>query len=250
MSLTQRGRASALATALLTILDPPAATADSSHQGWNRQDPYAAPYKSGLNFERDRRPLDGTYRDRPVRLAADWSGPYAGASVGAGIGSTDTSGTVSKDAGTSGFLGGVYTGYNFQLGSVVTGVEADAALANIDGSNGGGLAISSSHDWLTSLRVRLGYTTGSWLFYGTAGFALSDFELDLRSAGLNASLSDTSFGYAIGGGLEYEFTTSISARVEALHYDFDQETFPLSGGSVTANPDVTTIRAGLTLKFN
>lgn len=198
-----------------------------------------------------RRPIDGSYRYQPPDAAGQWAGLYVGGSLGVGWGSSSMSGTGLDDISTEGMIGGVMAGYNFQMGAIVAGVEVDLGLTGLEGSeSGGGLGATAGHDWLSSLRVRIGYATGSWLAYGTIGFAYTDFDLDLARAGFDLSQSDTLSGYAIGAGVEYALTPGISLRGELMHYGFDETTFTDSGSNLTTEPDITTIRAGVTIKFH
>ena len=65
-------------------------------------------------------PPDVTYNPAP---AFTWTGLYLGGLVGYGWGNADTD---NGDFDADGFLGGVFTGYNYQLpNNVVVGIEGD-----------------------------------------------------------------------------------------------------------------------------
>jgi opacity protein-like surface antigen len=70
------------------------------------------------------------------------------------------------------------------------------------------------------------------------------------SIGANAVLSDTLVGYAVGGGVEMKLSQHVSARLEALHYGFGDSTMQAPQGTLRIDPDVTTVRAGLTFHWN
>src|SRR5215210_7305161 len=93
------------------------------------------------------------YSKAPAMMAAvsNWSGFYLGGNVGYGwgAGSTDfaffPSETVfgnrngSLDTKANGVIGGAQIGYNWQVGSIVTGIEADLQGSGIRGSATGPL---------------------------------------------------------------------------------------------------------------
>ena len=53
----------------------------------------------------------------------------------------------------------------------------------------------------------------------------------------------------IGAGVEMALVDGINARVEALHYGFSGKSLSTPTGNSTLDLDVTTIRAGISLKF-
>src|ERR1700704_5763093 len=92
-------------------------------------------------------PPRGMHAKAPAMAAAtNWSGLYIGGNVGYGWGnnSTDFSflptpvvfevNNASLRARSTGVLGGAQLGYNWQIGSLVTGVEADIQGSGIKGS--------------------------------------------------------------------------------------------------------------------
>jgi hypothetical protein len=65
----------------------------------------------------------------------------------------------------SGFVGGAQIGYNYQMGHLVVGIEADFSYDNYLTSS---VTSVASPAWVGSLRPRLGYASGPWLFYARA----------------------------------------------------------------------------------
>ncbi len=198
----------------------------------------------------DRRPLDGSYR--AGYGPTGWNGLYFGADIGWAGGQSDLSGAINRTAEASGFLGGVHVGYNFHSGSLVAGLEVDADWTGAQGQEklSGGDTLDVSADWLSSLRMRLGYATGSWLFYGTAGVALTGLDVSLTGPAADSAVPETLTGYAVGLGAEIALTQTISARLEALHYGFGDETLQTSRGASDTDLDLTTVRGGLSIKLN
>lgn len=115
-------------------------------------------------------------------------------------------------------IGGVHVGYNWQRGAAVFGVEADVSFAD-------------EIDYLASLRGRLGYASGNFLIYATAGVAFAKFEEDSVNFKVgNQSFSgksgddDAQVGFVVGGGVEYKLRPNWSVGLEGLYYIFDDET--------------------------
>lgn len=236
-----------------SVLVQTASFAGSPYPGWRGQygTPYTA-YKAGASFDSDRRALDGSYRDAGLPMPGTWTGLYFGGHLGAGTGGIDTAGLADAEIDISTVSGGLHAGYNMQMGSFLAGFEVDGTWLGSDGDSTreGALTIEAGSDWLSSARLRLGYTTGDWLIYATGGVAIGDIDLSVAQGAIEDSMSQTLVGYAVGGGVEYKLTDSWSARVEALHYGFSEEKFDTSLGTIDADADVTTIRAGLSLRFN
>ena len=107
-------------------------------------------------------------------LAPIWSGAYIGLDAGAGWG-TVRDATYSQSIDLAGLTGGLHAGYNFQIGNIVLGAEADAMLSGAGATLPLGPASSVSLDlnWAASIRGRLGFAFGPLLLYGTGGVAWS-----------------------------------------------------------------------------
>lgn len=213
----------------------------------------------------------------PVTPVASWTGFYAGVNVGGGWGNTDV-GYAATDPlmqtafdvislpangdriGSSGVLGGVQAGYNYQFAPTwVAGIEADFQFANINGSGStpyfGGFLFSSADQNIKSfgtVRARLGYlATDSLLVYATGGFAYAQLNSNVAmtiapTAGLfingvvngvpvsancgvgfttacfAGSSSQLTPGWSLGGGLEYAVGQNWSLKGEYLYARFEQ----------------------------
>lgn len=242
MYSTTNWRVSLAASALICLGAPlPAAAADLGGYeaaGTSYYDPA------------ERRPLDNSYRNGYG--PTNWTGLYLGGHAGWGDGQDELTGAIDRTVDTSGFLGGAHAGYNYQSGAFVAGLEIDGDWLNADGSENlsANRSIEMSTDWMSSLRLRLGFATGNWLLYGTAGVAITELDMTLVQPGADLSLSGTMTGYAAGIGAEVALTRSVSARIEALHYGFGPETFNTPRGAIDAEVDFTTIRGGLSIKLN
>lgn len=197
-------------------------------------------------------PRRGGLKDSPppsFEPLFSWTGLYVGAHAGYGWSDIDWDNAVLPSGGASdgsGWLAGGQIGYNWQAGSLVFGVEADASAGWIDGSSDCcGHAINA----LYSLRGRLGVVGNSnrTLFYGTAGAAWADIDYSVAGFG---SFSDTQLGWVAGAGIEHALSSNLTARVEYLYYNFEDIGPPsglVGGGSI--DPSLHTVRFGLNLKF-
>lgn len=122
-----------------------------------------------------------------------------------------------------GMAGGGLAGFNFQTGNVVWGPETEvfSTWSSSYGSSTNGI----SQDWGARLRVRLGITSGDWLFYGAGGYSQANFTLGLSSAGHTSMNSMTVGGYNGGVGVEYALGNAGNARIEYIHDWYNAVTF-------------------------
>jgi outer membrane immunogenic protein len=114
-------------------------------------------------------------------------------------------------------IGGVHVGYNWQRNATILGVEADLDFA--DGI-----------DYLATLRARLGYASGNFLIYATAGVAFAGFDEDplkfklgRKSYSIDSDDDDTEVGFVVGGGVEYKLRPNWSVGLEGLYYMFGDD---------------------------
>ena len=120
-----------------------------------------------------------------------------------------------------GGIGGAQIGYNYQIGGVVLGFEAD-----FDGSmatksiTAGSASGTNQIPWIGTLRGRVGYAFDRFLVYATAGGAATQLLSTVNVGGIgSASTSNTTGAWTAGGGLEVAITDNLSARVEYLYLD-------------------------------
>ena len=121
----------------------------------------------------------------PPPLASSWTGLYVGANVGFGWGAADYEavrtgiGAISQSESMDGFIGGLQSGYNYQMGTWVLGFESDIQYSGQKGGRTfpGVLApttITTDEKllWFGTSRTRLGYLMApAMMLYGTAGVA-------------------------------------------------------------------------------
>ena len=133
---------------------------------------------------------------------------------------------------------GARLGYDYQYGSIVTGVVADWSWHG-DRRNyyGGGSGFHTKCDWVSTLRVRSGLAIGDYLAYATAGGALS------RLNTLWWNVSDTGrgmyeykknqLGWVVGVGAEKNLLNGWSVGIECLYTQLGSrsKTISLSGAT-------------------
>jgi len=222
---------------------------------------------------------------RPVYKAAppvemfDWSGIYIGGHVGGGWGRTDVSDFTNFGLGlliptqhidSSGFLGGVQGGWNYQIGRFVIGTEIDFSWADVKGDQTsalfGGLVPasfifrSSKANWIGTATTRLGYAWDRVLFYTKIGAAWAHFDYVDTATILGVPVytspaSETRSGWTVGTGIEWAFLAGWSAKIEYDYIDFGRRTVDFNPvlGIVPVNLDIdqriSEVKFGLNYRF-
>ena len=198
----------------------------------------------------------------------DWSGFSIGINAGGAMNNSDvkrdlevtganawlSSGKSTSSGDDNAFTAGGSLGYDWQVDSIVFGLETDVNYGGFKGqestdytgayndpSKTASSLFSHESDWYGTLRGRLGYATGNFLAYGTAGLAYGGISTDASYqvkngntslGGWDGSSDTLALGWTAGAGLEYGFDRW-SLGLEYLYVDL---------GSVEWSHDV----AGLT----
>lgn len=174
----------------------------------------------------------GSYSTPPN--ARDWSGLYAGATLGYG-------GADAAGGDIDGFALGANLGHDWQFDSLLAGVEADLTYSGIGND---GLGNRYDVDWLGTVRGRIGYVFDHFVAYGTAGIAWASAEY--AQGGVRQSKVHT--GTALGLGLEARVWDNVSAKAEYLYLNLDERTYD-AGSDVSIEPDIHLLRVGLNYRF-
>jgi len=196
------------------------------------------------------------FDNQPINHSPRWAGIYAGINIDALGGAA----TVSKGAGVASFenkevnaLLGVHLGYNFEpfggyeTGGWMWGVETDLSVGDFGSTKTDPLLGSTSLEghFTASARVRGGFAWEHLYLYGTAGLALSDFNLKPQG---NRD-TDVNIGLAAGLGAELALSEGWSVRAEAIGYDFGRRKYTFNGTERGVDLTVATFRIGLSKKF-
>ncbi|PWK75574.1 outer membrane protein [Aminobacter sp. AP02] len=173
-----------------------------------------------------------------------WSGPYAGVSLGYGFSGEAKDKTFNNEIGTSGFVGGAFGGYNYQMDNFVIGGEADLGYNGVEGDNAG---TSVKGGLEGSLRARLGYVvTPDILVYGTAGGAGSQVKV---TDAVGNSESNTALGWTAGVGTDIKLTESVFGRVEYRYTDLGTDSYNLGGTNHDVSYKDHRVTFGVGMKF-
>ena len=166
-------------------------------------------------------------------------------------------------------IGGLHVGYNFTLGGPwLLGLESDFTVGSGDDQklrtvtiDGIAYQLNSRTElnWQSTVRARLGFTSGPWLLYGTAGVAFADFEWSesFSRAGafsIGVSKSEVLTGWVIGAGVEHALTRHWIIRAEYLYEDFGTINVPLAaallaGTAGRMDVEAQKARIGISFKF-
>lgn len=174
----------------------------------------------------------------------------------------------------TGFTGGIEGGYNYMLNDHwLLGLETDfgALKNNQRRTNNFASTISpatyqlnqrAKTSWMWSLRPRIGYVSGPWLFYGTGGIATShiksafDFSDNRIPQNIISSEdSKTKTGWIAGVGAGYAFAPNWSVKAEWLYADFGSISTTLAspqgfvGVTTEAKVKANILRIGVDYRF-
>jgi outer membrane immunogenic protein len=221
-----------------------------------------------------------------------WTGFYVGGNIGYSWGSSNDTSTLTDSAGTilfastsrsdlNGIVGGGQVGYNWQIQSLVWGLEGD-----IQGTNEKGgraflcpsclpqinlapaailpVTVGQKIDWFGTVRGRAGVTVNPMiLLYATGGLAYGEVSTH-ESIGVPAitfSTSTTNVGWTAGGGVEGAIGGNWTARLEYLYLDLGKvngsfltpiiaSSTGLISSSYSSHITDSIVRLGINYKFN
>ncbi len=188
----------------------------------------------------------------------DWTGVYAGIVGGYAWGDYNDALGGSVD-GDGALIGGTL-GANWQVDQFVFGIEGDLSWSDIDGGiteviAGQTFSTSVEHEWLATIRGRLGVAVDSMLIYATGGLAIASIDASVATSGPLGSAagsdSNTHTGWTLGAGIEAGLTENLSIKAEYLYVDLGSENYTFGGVDAGGlDWDGHVIRAGLNYRFN
>jgi outer membrane immunogenic protein len=212
----------------------------------------------------------------------DWTGFYAGVVGGYGLEATSsstnpinpgspflvcfTAGACPTDAayGTSGLIGGVQVGGDRQFDSLVVGFVGDVSLSRMTGN---GVVMqdnlpgpffpfestsSSTYDWFSTFRGRIGHAMDRFLVYGTGGLVVASVTdtINYGFPGIVPPLpqffagNQTSLlaGLTVGVGGNYAVTDQLVIGAEVLYYKLsDHRIVPAYNAPLNPDDGIATI---------
>jgi high affinity Mn2+ porin len=211
-----------------------------------------------------------------------WTGFYVGAHMGYAWGRSDWSQAPDLVSGSFGlgqsidmfqntgsYFAGIQLGYDYMLANrVVLGVIADASFPSFPNTSGisiGGMSFLNSSSlgpqtfgetmlMSGTVRGRVGYAPGNWLFYGTGGWAWTRNQSAVTPLGSDSIDSPllSRFGWTAGGGVEFPIKPHWSGSVEYLYTHFGNASvfFPNAGQAFESNFPLHQLRVGLNYRLN
>ncbi|MGB9188515.1 MAG: outer membrane protein [Methylovirgula sp.] len=211
------------------------------------------------------------------------SGGILGFVGGTPVGNAIASGFLPTALGNSGagfFTAGGQIGYNYQINQIVVGGEADFDWIN-DGFRSTGFVAppngiitnvatsSAGLAWLSTVRARAGFAFDRALVFATGGLAFGRTSAAAYASNFDGSNTDlfsgsgsgVRTGFAVGGGVEYAFTSNLSAKLEYLYYDLGTANYEVAAAnSIAAGEgifiygsqkfDGNIVRLGLNYRFD
>jgi outer membrane immunogenic protein len=197
-----------------------------------------------------------------------WTGFYIGGDIG-GAWASDAVSPLKADGGTfprtntlspSGIFGGITAGFNYQLGAAVLGIEGDFGGMGIEESKkdllGGTEVDHIASGVYGDVTGRAGFLVmDSALVYVKGGFAAFGGEAQTTTGipGFTIGSTGTFTGWTLGGGLEYKFNPSWSAKIEYSYFDFGAENATLTSGAgvfpYKNDLTVNTVKVGVNYAF-
>jgi outer membrane immunogenic protein len=210
----------------------------------------------------------------------NWTGFYIGGHIGGGWGdegSTELApgtvsfpiGTVFSSHDTSGFLGGVQGGFNWEASNhFLLGVEGEYSWSDLTATS---RTVSVVNGFISTTTVktkdlalatgRIGYAADNWLFFvkggGAWGQGNSNGTGTLASGAFfdTTSSSSNRSGWVVGAGVEWGFAPNWSAKIEYNHIDFGNTTVGIASSTgttsfVRSSETIDLVKAGVNYRFN
>lgn len=186
-----------------------------------------------------------------------WTGFYLGGNVGPGWSQKQfidnfsaPFGAVDGSATATGVVGGVQGGYNYQIQSILLGIEGGFTWSGANSSFScfpllAPQTCTANPRWLADIAGRLGTVVnspafGDWLLYvkGGAAWVHDDYtDLALGGApkpalpGVLFNASETRSGWIVGGGVELMLLPAWSVRFEYDYYGFPNKSVGFTDGA-------------------
>lgn len=211
--------------------------------------------------------VDIIHYKEPAVPVFNWQGFYVGGETrnswtNTKIDPKNAEGSFSWNPKTNGFVGGVFAGYNFDIGhNIILGVDTDLLWTDITAKDTRSFTTSTiepgpkifppiiefdadsdrarvKQKWVGATRARIGYAMDRWLPYLSGGAAYARIETSIVDVDVSThqgtvlfNESKTRLGWTAGGGIDYAVTDKILLRAEYRYTDFGKKNHLLTNGS-------------------
>ena len=163
-----------------------------------------------------------------------------------------------NSASATSWVAGIRAGNNWQNGSVVFGLEADAQAVTLNSRFNTTLTPTSTPsfaplptamtngevEWYGTARARLGWAPGPWLLYATAGLAYGNVDVNSTLTGPTATLSsqinESRIGWVAGGGVEFLVRPNVILSAAYQYVDLGTVSFAAGPMAVVFPPGTLT----------
>jgi outer membrane immunogenic protein len=206
----------------------------------------------------------GVYPSKRTYAAATakrtWTGLYGGFNVGYGLAGVSDSAPIAVTSMMYGYVAGAQIGYNYQIESIVLGVEADIQASGMSQSYSRTIPIVGNFEaghkipYFGTLRARFGFAfdCGCVMAYGTVGIAYGAYEPYAAALGITVSKTYTNPALAVGAGVEWRIAQQWTAKLEGLYLDTGNVgsniTLPVLG-TIEARARASVMRLGVNYHF-
>jgi len=219
----------------ITTAAPPAAAQDTSGT------PYNGWYVGGN--------IGGAWGDNDLRLTASQpTTPVVAPPIVIPPADVALINAGSNNSNKTGFTGGIEGGYNWLAGNWLFGLETEFVALDVNEGQSNSFQSTTltvnplvagsapvtytanqraKTNWMWTLRPRIGYVSGPWLFFASAGLAIADIKVSLDFSDnrtppdtIRNDSSSTKTGWAGGLGAAYAMGPDWSVKGEWLYADF------------------------------
>jgi outer membrane immunogenic protein len=161
------------------------------------------------------------------KIVHQWTGFYVGGNVGYGVAGLTDNAPLAVTTNMTGVIGGIQAGYNYQINSIVLGIEADIQASGQSATYTrnlpivGDLTVDHRIPYFGTVRGKLGYAfdCGCVMAYGTLGWGYGEYRPSVMALGVTLSGDYTRSALAVGAGVEWMVARNWSAKLEALYLD-------------------------------
>lgn len=130
---------------------------------------------------------------------------------------------------TSGFIGGLQLGYDYQWRWLVIGAEGEFSYGDVKSDDlqnlgsGNPNHYRSRNDYGGSIAGRVGFAWNKWLFYGKGGGAYAHTKYNFDHGNSTFKADETRFSPMVGAGIEYMINCHWSMKLEYQHAFYGTE---------------------------